>query len=137
LSVTNIFDLNLNQQNNNENYYCFFVNQGDYATRTIQANLYITYTVGSTRIEYNLTDETVKVLYEYTNSSGIVTITTEDSCTKATSIGNNVVTFLLPDDVLDNYGDVTGQIKIYQDVADILNTASFRFRVNKSIISPV
>ena len=118
-----------------ENYYSFVVNQGDYSTRTIQANLYITYTIGSERNDYNLTDETVTVLYEYTNLSGIVTITTEDSCTKATSLGNNVITFVLPDDVLDNYGDVTGQVKIYQDVADILNTALFKFRVNKSIIS--
>ena len=69
-----------------------------------------------------------------TDSNGDVTTTSEDSCTKATSIGNNVVTFVLPDDILDNSGDVFGQIKIYEDISDILNSVEFRFYVNESIV---
>lgn len=41
LAVTNIFDLNINKQIT-DGYYEFYVNQGDYQSRTIQANLYIT-----------------------------------------------------------------------------------------------
>ena len=134
MAVTNIFNLYINGKELNGNYYAFRVNQEDYATRTIQANLYITYQTGTSSNSYTLTDETVTVLYSYTDSNGDVTVTSEDSCTKATSIGSNVVTFVLPDDVLDNAGEVLGQIKIYEDVSDILNSARFRFYVDESIV---
>lgn len=132
MAVTNIFDLNINKQTT-DGYYEFYVNQGDYQSRTIQANLYITHVKDGTRTAYNLTDETVTITYEYTDGNGEIQNSEEFSCTKATSIGNNVVTFLIPNIVVENYGKVRAQVKIYEDVSTLINSALFQFYVGASI----
>jgi hypothetical protein len=131
LAVTNIFDLYMNQKETD--YYSFCVNQGDYQSRLIQANLYITYIKGGSKSVYNLTDETVTITYEYTDSNGEVQNTSEFECTKATSIGNNVVTFIIPNTVLQTSGDVKAQVKVYEDSSTVLNSTVFLFCSNESL----
>lgn len=133
LAVTNIFDLNMNQQTRINDYYAFFINQGDYQSRTVQANLYITYTKNGNRTAYNLTSETVTIVYEYTDSDGETQTTGEYSCTKATSIGNNVITFLIPSVVVENVGKASAQIKVYEDEYTLLNSVAFLFYISLSI----
>jgi hypothetical protein len=133
LSITNIFDLDMNQQRQTDDYYVFFVNQTDYQSRTVQANLYITYAINKDTHPYNLTDEMVNIIYEYINSNGNKILTEEFSCTKATSIGNNVITFVIPNEVVLNCGKVNAQIKIYKEIEVILNSTLFLFYVNDAI----
>lgn len=132
LAVTNIFDLDLNQQARYD-CYSFFVNQGDYQSRTIQANLYITYTKSGVRTEYNLTDETVKISYEYTDGNGELQNSEEFECAKATSVGSNVITFLIPNIAVENSGKVKAQIKVYKDAFTLINSTLFLFYVGGSI----
>ena len=133
MAVTNIFDLDLNQQVRYD-CYSFFVNQGDYQSRTIQGNLYITYIKGGVRTDYNLTDEMVKISYEYTGGSGDVQNSEEFECTKATSVGSNVITFLIPNIVVENSGKVKAQIKVYENVSTLINTTVFLFYVRRSLL---
>ncbi|MDD3399242.1 MAG: hypothetical protein PHW93_06585 [Candidatus Methanomethylophilaceae archaeon] len=132
LSVTNIFDLDMNQKPIDD-YYAFLVNQTDYQSRTVQANLYITYTKGGSRTVYNLTSETVTISYAYTDENGDLIETYEFSCTKAISIGNNVITFVIPNVVVENFGSVKAQVKVYADVSTVLNSVLFSFYVNESL----
>jgi len=132
LAVTNIFDLDMNQKQT-DSYYSFLVNQADYQSRTIQANLYITYIIGAERNVYNLTNETVTISYEYTDSSGDLIETYEFACTKVTSVGNNVITFVIPNIAIENAGSVKAQLRIYKNVSTVLNSALFLFYVNASL----
>ena len=93
MSVTNIADVYISPQEKTKDYYLFYVNQGDFQSRTIQANLYIVLEIGKTKTPYVLTDEDVYITYEYTNSNGEIINTEQIECTKATSIGTNVITF--------------------------------------------
>jgi hypothetical protein len=133
LSVTNITNLYFSSENSVNDYYKFFVNQGDYQSRTIQANLYISKEKDAVPVPYSLTSETIAITYEYVNSNGETVNTAEFSCTKATSIGDYVITFLVPNIVVGNYGTVKAQVKIYEDEYTLLNTALFKFYVSESL----
>lgn len=88
----------------------------------------------SNPIPYFLSSEMVTISYEYTNSNGEIVNTDEFSCTKAISIGNNVVTFLIPNIVVENYGIVRAQVKVYEDGYTLLNTSLFKFYVSESLL---
>jgi len=59
--------------------------------------------------------------------------TYEFSCTKETYIGNNVITFVIPNVVVENVGIVKAQVKVYADVSTVLNSVLFSFCVNASL----
>jgi hypothetical protein len=132
LAITNIFDLDINEKDK-ENTCSFYINQTDYQSRTVRVNLYITYVRGENSCPYNLTSEPVKILYQYTDLNGSLIYTDEIECTKETSLGNHVITFLIPNEVCENYGCVKGQLKIYEDTDVVLNSSLFLFYINSSI----
>ena len=133
MSVTNITNLYFSSSNYTDDYYKFLVNQGDYQSRTIQANLYISKEKDRSPLPYSLTSEAVTVTYEYVNSNGETVNTAEFECAKATSIGDYVVTFLIPNVVVENYGIVRAQVKVYEDEYTLLNTSLFKFYVSESL----
>ena len=134
MSVTNITNLYFSSSNYTDDYYKFLVNQGDYQSRTIQANLYISKEKDRSPLPYPLTSEAVTVTYEYVNSIGETVNTAEFGCTKATSLGDYVITFLIPNIVVENYGTVRAQVKIYEDAYTLLNTSLFKFYVSESLL---
>lgn len=134
MSVTNITDLYFSSTNNVDDGYKFLINQGDYQSRTVQANLYISIEQGGVPTPYSLTSEAVTIAYEYVNSNEEIITTAQFSCTKATSIGDNVITFLIPNIVLENYGVVKAQVKVYEDEDTLLNTCLFKFYISKSLL---
>lgn len=132
MAITNIIDLYISPQEKRD-YYLFYVNQGDFQSRTIQANLYIVYERGGSKYEYTLSDETVTVLYEYTDTNGEIINTDEFECTKVPSIGDNVVTFIIPNIALTNYGEVKAQVRIYENETTLLNSVLFKFYSSVSL----
>ena len=133
MSITNNVNIYISPFESFDSYYLFYVNQGDFQSRNIQGNMYVVLTSGGTPTEYVLTDEIVAIVYEYVNSNGETILTDQYACTKATSIGNNVITFTIPNDVLLATGGVNAQIKIYADEYTLLNSTEFKFYVSQSL----
>lgn len=133
MSITNTANLYVSSFSAQNDYYVFWVNQGDYKSRTVQCSLYNCLEKNGNPIEYSLTSETVTITYEYVDSNGQAVNTAEFSCTKATSVGNNVITFVIPNIVVENYGSVKSQVKIYEDEYTLLNTILFKFYVSESL----
>ena len=67
MSLTNNVNICISPFESFDNYYLFYVNQGDFRSRNIQGNMYIVLTSGGTPSEYALTSEIVTIIYEYIN----------------------------------------------------------------------
>ena len=131
--LTNLINLYFSSFYKNHDYYALSVQSGDFQSRDVNAYLWYYTDKDSPKTPYIVSGKTVAINYKYTDSNGNLVETEGFNCTAETSDDNNLVSFTIPNICLMLAGDVSAQIKVYEDEYTLLNTCVFKIQVLESI----